>query len=1174
MNAYAALLQLVRDLPEYRQLLSEIQRDGPRVVSFYGVSHIHKAHIAAALLGDLRRPVCVITRDEQSARRMALDIEGFCGEKAAFLPVRDFVFHNMDNVSREYEHQRIGALHAFGFGQTPVLTAPAEAMMLSTLPPDVMQRAAVSLSQDADYDLSVLTARLTEAGYVSTLTVEGPGQFALRGGILDIFPVGQDAPVRAEFFGDTVDSLGVFDAMTQRRSRNIESCDILPARETLPHMAQGGLSGLVKALSALQRRAGEELRATLRQDAERLEQNGLFAACDRYLPHSYPKQATAFSYLPENTLVIVDDTPAVLESARAMAYRQSEDQAHLLESGVLAPARYGFSLSDGEVRAQLESRPAVLLDTFLNQTALRPHALISLGCKQLPSYGGSLDTAVSDLESYLSLRYTLFALAGGSQRAASLRELLEGRGLPCVSDPAQARPGRICVLPQNLSAGFEYPFTLTAVITEGQLGMQRQKRKKEGKKSSRSRLKSYSDLTPGDLVVHDHHGIGRFVGVERIAVDGVQRDYIKIAYAGTDFVFVPATSLDLVSKYIGAGEAETVKLSKLGGTTWQKTKLRAKKAARDLAEGLIALYAARLKRPGFSFAPDDDLQHSFEESFPYDETEDQLICARDIKRDMEQPHPMDRLLCGDVGFGKTEVAFRAVMKCILSGKQAAILVPTTVLARQHYLSACQRFSGYPVKVEMMSRYRTAGQMRETLYNLRTGQCDVLIGTHRILQKDVHFKDLGLLVVDEEQRFGVSHKEQIKQMTTAVDVLTLTATPIPRTLNMALSGIRDMSVLEEPPLGRQPVQTYVLEHDNAIIRDAIRRELSRGGQVYYLHNRIDSIEQTASFLRQQFPDALVATAHGRMSEEQLSDVMSRTYAGEVSILVCTTIIETGVDIPNVNTLVIENADTMGLAQLHQIRGRVGRSQRHAYAYFTYRRGKVLTEISQKRLSAIREFAEFGSGFKIAMRDLEIRGAGNVLGAEQSGHLMNVGYDLYLRLLEEAAGELTGAPAAERTECTADILVSASLPQSYIPDAGTRVDLYRRIALIRSEEDYLDLQDELIDRFGDPPGPTLNLLSIALLRARASECGVSEINHRSGSVQFVFVPASLQSASAVCAQPSLKGRILMSAGEKPYLSLRLRPTDDVLKAASGLVEIWQQTAAEVRAEAAASKASENA
>jgi len=517
-------------------------------------------------------------------------------------------------------------------------------------------------------------------------------------------------------------------------------------------------------------------------------------------------------------------------------------------------------------------------------------------------------------------------------------------------------------------------------------------------------------------------------------------------------------------------------------------------------------------------------------------------------------------LCGDVGFGKTEGAFRAMMKCVLSGKQTAILVPTTVLARQHFLTACARFAGFPVKIEMMSRFRTPGQQRETLARLRNGQCDIVVGTHRILQKDVGFKDLGLLVVDEEQRFGVAHKERVKQMTTAVDVLTLTATPIPRTLNMALSGIRDMSVLEDPPVGRQPVQTYVLEHDNAVVRDAIRRELGRNGQVYYLHNRIDSIEQCAAGLRTSFPDAVIATAHGRMTEEQMSDIMTKMYAGEIDILVCTTIIETGVDISNVNTLIIEDADHMGLAQLHQLRGRVGRSPRHAYAYFTYRRGKVLTEISQKRLSAIREFAEFGSGFKIAMRDLEIRGAGNVLGAEQSGHMMSVGYDMYLRLLEEAASELTGAPKPERTDCTADILVSASLPQDYVPDAGTRVDFYRRIEMIHDREDYLDMQDELIDRFGDPPRAAIALLDIALLRAHASRCGICEIVHKSGSVQFTLRQPDLSCAAAVCAMPRFKGRILLNAGDAPYLFLRLKPTDDVLDACRAVIDAYLEAKGE--------------
>ncbi len=730
--------------------------------------------------------------------------------------------------------------------------------------------------------------------------------------------------------------------------------------------------------------------------------------------------------------------------------------------------------------------------------------------------------------------------------------MLEQNDLPCTDDAQLAGEGKICVLPDNLSAGFEYPSAKIAAVCEGTVKQgSKTQRKSANKKNA---LKNFSDLTPGDLVVHEHHGVGRFVNVERIQVDGVWRDYIKIAFAGSDSVFVPATALDLVSKYVGAADSSAVKLSKLGGAAWPKARARARASAQDLAESLVALYSARQKAQGFAFWPDDDMQHGFEEAFEYDETEDQLVCARDIKSDMEKQWPMDRLLCGDVGFGKTEVAFRAIMKCALSSKQAAVLVPTTVLARQHYLSALKRFSGYPIKIEMMSRFRTPAQLSQTIRRLNNGQCDLVIGTHRILQKDISFKDLGLLVVDEEQRFGVSHKERIKQMSLGVDVLTLTATPIPRTLNMALSGIRDMSVLEEPPGGRHPVQTYVLEHDKTILRDAIRRELSRGGQVYYLHNRIDSIERKASEIGALFPEATIATAHGRMGEESMSDVMNRMYAGEIDILVCTTIIETGVDIANVNTLIIEDADHMGLAQLHQIRGRVGRSARHAYAYFTYKRGKVLTEISQKRLSAIREFAEFGSGFKIAMRDLEIRGAGNVLGAEQSGHMSAVGYDMYLRLLEEATRELKGEQPVHRTECSADILVSAGLPQNYIADSATRIDLYRRIAMISSSEDMRDMQDELTDRFGDLPSQAQALLDIALLRADASRAGIFDISQKNGALHFSFRPDGIEKAAKACADRTLRGRVLLSAGEKPYITLKLRAGENPLSGAQAFIGLY--------------------
>ena len=1147
------LSTLLRGLPEYPRLL-EAARDG-KSAAVYGVSPLHRAHLTASLLADLPdRPVCVVLRDEQAAKTFASDLAALSGIEAALLPCRDLVFHNMEGVSHEYEQQRLTALWQMGSGKNRVLCAPADALMLRTLPPEALDRAVLTIEADGSYDVNALVEQFLLAGYTRTSQVEGPGQFALRGGILDLFPAGDTAPIRVEFWGDDVDSLGRFDPMTQRRTENVPSVTVLPVREALPTLAEGGIDGLCAALRKLAGRksTGETLEKTLLSDADSLQELRYLTAADRYLPQIYPEMACALDYLPENTLFLLCDTPAVSESAQGFAHRQAEDLSHLLEEGLLPPTKTGYGLDDRQFRARL-TQP-ILLDSFLAGTAFSPEVLISLTAKQLSATVGGLDLLLRDVNDYLQLGYTVLLLTAGRSRVLNLQQLLREQDIPTVTELSQAGPKKVCILPHSLSAGAEYPALKTVMLCES--GQNSRKTTKKRKSSNKDHIKSFSDLHPGDLVVHEHHGIGRFVGVERIQVDKVWRDYIKIAFAGTDFVFVPATGLDLVSKYIGNPEQEHVRLSKLGGVSWQKAKQKAKKSATDLAEQLLKLYAARQKNPGFAFAPDDDWQRSFEEAFPYEETEDQLVCAQEIKRDMERPVPMDRLLCGDVGFGKTEVAFRAIMKCLLSGKQAAVLVPTTVLARQHYFSAVERFSGYPVKVDMMSRFRTNNQMQETLRKVKNGQVDLLVGTHRILQKDIHFKDLGLLVVDEEQRFGVAHKERIKQMAQGIDVLTLTATPIPRTLNMALTGIRDMSVLEEAPMGRQPVQTYVLEQNDAILRDAIRRELARGGQVYYLHNRIDSIDQTALKLQQSFPDVPIAVAHGRMTEEQMSDVMSRMYGGEISILVCTTIIETGVDISNVNTLIIEDADHMGLAQLHQIRGRVGRSNRHAYAYLTYRKGKVLTEVSQKRLSAIREFAEFGSGFKIAMRDLEIRGAGNVLGAEQSGHMMDVGYDLYLQLLAEATAELKGETPVHRTDCTADLLVSAGLPQNYVSDAATRVDLYRRIAMITSLEDYSDMQDELIDRFGDPPKAACALLDIALLRADATRAGVYEITQKNGSLLLFFRPEALEGAAACCAAPSLRGRIFLSAGEKPYITLKLRPTDDPLAQARALIDLYTE------------------
>lgn len=835
----------------------------------------------------------------------------------------------------------------------------------------------------------------------------------------------------------------------------------------------------------------------------------------------------------------------------------------MLQAGLVAGELCDFALQWEDFCARLTGRTVAYFDAFgasAYPEECPPRALLPITAKQLPGYGGSLDTAVSDLTHYQKAEFGSLVLCGTRHRAELLQQMLEERGLksllriPLTDLP---KPGQILLAEGSLPFGMEYPLSRLAVLTEGQLiakGMPRRKPKKSGT-TNRQKLNSFTDLSPGDLVVHENYGIGRFMAMEQIKIDGAVKDYIKIAYQGSDTLFVPATQLDMVSKYIGGGEDSNIRLNKIGSDAWQKTKAKARKAAKDMAGELIQLYAQRKRQPGYAFSADALWQQEFEENFPYPETDDQLRCIADIKHDMESPVPMDRLLCGDVGFGKTEVALRAVMKCVMDGKQAAILVPTTVLAQQHYQTSISRFRGFPVNIDVLSRFRTPKQQAKTLQDIRSGSADVIIGTHKLLQKSVEFKDLGLLIVDEEQRFGVSHKERLKEISRGVDVLTLSATPIPRTLNMALSGIRDMSTIEEPPSDRYPVQTFVTEYNTAIIDDAIRREVERGGQVYYLHNRTETIDQCAGALRRRIPGLNVAVAHGQMSEDALGDVMQAMAEGEIQVLVCTTIIETGLDIPNANTLIIENADRFGLSQLHQLRGRVGRSTRHAYAYFTFRPDKSLTEIAEKRLAAIRDFAEFGSGFKIAMRDLEIRGAGNLLGAEQSGHMMSVGYDMYLKLLDEAVLEERGE-APKAPDCTADLNVTANVDRDYVQRGEERMDLYRRMAAIRSQEDADDLLDEIVDRYGEPPKGVLNLIDIALLRAQAREAGIKDIRQKGGNVLFVLTNLNFEAVSALCADPDYRARVIFLASAKePTLQLKLAAGVDSLKQSKIFVQRYR-------------------
>ena len=1121
------LTSVLHELPEFKRVLTAIDSGRcPAAVS--GLAPVHRAHFAAGVRAETGRPIVMVCADEEEGDRLERDLEALTGERAVRLTAREFSFYD-GYSSKQWEHKRLAAFRAMLAGEAPVVVATVESLLQRTIPPALLDRASFVLDPKKPISLEEAVDRLGTCGYSRCEQVEGVGQFAQRGGILDVFSPAYDRPVRVEYWDTDIDSMGLFDLMSQRRTETLQEAVILPAGEVLP-----GLSGNPDALGG-----------------------------DLHLPEIYPQMATAADYFPPDAVVFLSESGRVSERGEHYLWQLDEDVKTLIEKERLGPKPGAYARRMEELTARLEDWPVVYLDSFaVSGYPARPKTLLSIMAKQLPSFGGSLETAVSDLAHYQRSGYAVTVLVASEQRALNLQGLLREEKVRAAVDFALhdlPQPGQAVICVGGLTAGVEYPDLKCAILTQGSTAPVKKKRRHIQDKSNRQKLNSYADLRPGDLVVHSQYGIGRFVELAKMRVDDVDKEYMKIAYAGTDVLYVPITQLDQVNKYIGGGEdGANRKLSRLGGGDWDKAKSKAKGAVAELAKGLVQLYAQRQRLPGFAFSPDSPWQKEFEDQFAYTETEDQLRCVAEIKKDMEKPQPMDRLLCGDVGYGKTEVAFRAIMKCVLDGKQAAILVPTTVLARQHFLTAKARFAKYPVNIASLSRFNTPAQTRDVLQNLKDGRVDLLVGTHRLLQKDVEFKDLGLLVVDEEQRFGVTHKEKLKELCKQVDVLTLSATPIPRTLNMALSGIRDMSTLEEPPSDRQPVQTYVLEHDWPTVADAIRREVERGGQVYYLHNRIDTIARCAQRLHEQLGDSVsIAVAHGRMTQEEINNVMTDLSEGNVDVLVCTTIIETGIDVPNVNTLIIENADNLGLAQLHQIRGRVGRSSRRAVAYLTYKKGKVLDQTAAKRLSAIREFAEFGSGFKIAMRDLEIRGAGNILGPEQSGFMVSVGYDMYLQLLEEAVLEERGEAPAVKTECAADLSVSAAIPDRYVPQAEQRMDLYRRIAAIRSEEEADDLTDELIDRYGDPPRQVNNLIAVALMRAVAAQNGISEITQKGQTVVFSLAEVDLQRLSKLCSGEKYQTRVRFAPGEKPNLTLRLKRGEDPLRWGSKLVEDYAKT-----------------
>ena len=1164
------LRNLLKTIPEYTIAVDALRRH--ENVAITGIGQINRSHMIAGLYQDSGKPVVVICQDDMAAKRLQEELKCFTGLMYPILPSRDLTLYDAAVVSRRWEQRRLRQLYDLAQGNTKLQILSWESLSQRTMPKDVLLGAVFTLTVGEEYPIEELIRRLTASGYSRCGMVEGPGQFAVRGGIIDIYSPAADQPFRAEFFGDELDTMGYFDPETQRRTDNIDSVVILPVGETQPSLHPEGIEGLCEDLNRLiarqkrRKNINEALISTLAKDLEKYQNGMNNPASDRYMSLIYPQMTTAMDYIPSNAVVILCDQGSLRRSAATRCDEMGMQLDSLLQGGLVAGELCDYVCQWEDFCGTLTLKDVVYFDAFGGTSYPEdapPKHLLPMTAKQLPSYGGNLETAATDLKHYQKMDFGSLVLCGSRRRAELLQEMLSSKGLSaflCIPLTTLPKAGQILLCEGTLPFGMEYPLSKIAVLTEGQLIAKSEPRRKAAKKSgstNRQKLNSFTDLTPGDLVVHENYGIGRFVAMEQIKVDNAVKDYIKIAYQGSDTLFIPATQLDMVSKYIGGGSEDgNVRLNKIGSDAWQKTKAKARKAAKDMAGELIQLYAARKRQLGFAFSPDAPWQKEFEDNFPYPETDDQLRCIADIKHDMESPIPMDRLLCGDVGFGKTEVALRAVMKAVMDGKQVAILVPTTVLAQQHYQTAVSRFRGFPVNIDVLSRFRTAQQQKTTLQKLRAGAIDLIIGTHKLLQKTVEFKDLGLLIVDEEQRFGVSHKERLKEISKGVDVLTLSATPIPRTLNMALSGIRDMSTIEAPPADRYPVQTFVMEHNNAIIDDAIRREIERGGQVYYLHNRTETIDQCAGALRRRIPGLSVAVAHGQMGEDALGDVMQAMSEGEIQVLVCTTIIETGLDSPNANTLIIENADRFGLSQLHQLRGRVGRSTRHAYAYFTYKPDKNLTEIAEKRLSAIRDFAEFGSGFKIAMRDLEIRGAGNLLGAEQSGHMMSVGYDMYLKLLDEAVLEEKGE-APKMPDCTADLNVTAHVDKTFVARGEERMDLYRRMAAIRTQEDADDLLDEIVDRYGEPPKGVLNLIDIALLRANARKVGIQDIKQKGGDVLFTLANLNFDAVGALCSDADYKTRVTFLPNAKlPTLRLKLSSKVDSLKQSKVFIQRYTE------------------
>lgn len=1096
------LLNLLSEYKEYSDFCAALKK-GEVPVSVAGVCESAMAHFVAETAKE--KKALVITYSDMEAKQLWEDLCLYT-DNAVYFPASEYIFFDIDAKDRHKEHRRLSALAK----DSGICVASLEGVLQFTLPAEFMQSNILKIAMDSEFELDELCEKLVGMGYVREDEVSGKGQFSLRGGILDVFSVNSENPVRIEFFDTFVDSIREFDKDTQRSIENIEEAVIIPASELATLDCEELIDKLNEEKKRIKRKKSDysQLLENMDRDIESLENGRELSSVYKYIDLIFDDIPTVLDYYDKDSLIFLMEPKRINERSKSFEWEQGEVLQSLTEKNLLIPARGKLWKTYSDAAAKIQTLPLISVNSLTHSTVNYSYkAIFNFNTKTTISLHGKVDYLYDDLLDKQKQGATVVVLASNRSRGENLAGTLSEKGINCryIHDDAEFSKGEIVIVRGEQSKGFEYPELNFTMISDREIfdvGKRKSRRKVENAK----RLKSYNDIDIGDYVVHRAHGIGMYKGIKKMSVGNVSKDYLHIAYRGTDSLYVPVDQLDMLYKYSGNQDKE-LRLSKLGGTEWNKTKQKVKSATRDMAKQLVALYAERAATKGYAYPEDTPWQRDFEDTFLYQETEDQLRSIEEVKKDMESNKPMDRLLCGDVGYGKTEVALRAAFKAATDGKQVAYLCPTTILAMQHYETFKKRMNDFPIKIEMLSRFRTGKQQTEILKKLKTGEIDIVIGTHKLLQKDVEFKDLGLLIIDEEQRFGVAHKERLKEIKKNVDVLSMSATPIPRTLHMAMVSVRDMSLLETPPENRYPVSTYVLEHNPEVLIDAMKKELSRGGQVFYLYNRVRGIYRVAEWIKASIPEASVAVGHGQMQEDELEDIMYDTVNGKVDILVCTTIIETGLDIPNANTIIIENADRMGLSQLYQLRGRVGRSKRSAYAYLTYKRDGILSETAEKRLSAIREFTEFGSGFKIAMKDLEIRGAGDILGAEQHGHIDSVGYDMYCKILADSVRELSGGEETEEVVTSIDMGVDAFIPERYIKGNTVRIDTYKQIASIRDEEDASAIIDELIDRFGDPPKAVCNLLEIAGIKALGNNIGICDISRKGEFVHLEFAPGRL-------------------------------------------------------------------